>query len=259
MEVSEKKRDPRTAAELEKIFPGRMWVIARTAAEHGWDISVRPTRDGWGLYLTEDHHCVHLFWKPNVKVNSEQHPWDLYRSSLATRCPHPGRRVHIRDLPVFLAMHPDECADTHTRRPLGELYVRPECADHMVPAKRDPLNATVLASVDVVDVAEHARTIYGEEGARAVLPPDVPYLENDYRFEYTVNGGTTSFHRGATAEDIAAHLKRQQEWVAAKGWMPGDPFNDGQRLVPGYVVGRCGHRVAQSEWEAGFDVCERCA
>jgi hypothetical protein len=27
---------------------------------------------------------------------------------------------------------------------------------------------------------------------------------------------------------------------------------------PGYVVGECGHRVAASEWRAGFRVCERC-
>lgn len=27
---------------------------------------------------------------------------------------------------------------------------------------------------------------------------------------------------------------------------------------PGYVVGRCGHRVAGSEWRSGFRVCERC-
>jgi hypothetical protein len=37
-----------------------------------------------------------------------------------------------------------------------------------------------------------------------------------------------------------------------------DPGSDipGQ---PGYVVGVCGHRVAQSEWNAGFRDCERCA
>lgn len=28
--------------------------------------------------------------------------------------------------------------------------------------------------------------------------------------------------------------------------------------MPGYMAGRCGHRVAQSEWRAGFRVCERC-
>lgn len=27
---------------------------------------------------------------------------------------------------------------------------------------------------------------------------------------------------------------------------------------PGYRAGRCGHRVALTEWRAGFRVCERC-
>lgn len=27
---------------------------------------------------------------------------------------------------------------------------------------------------------------------------------------------------------------------------------------PGYVVGSCGHRLAASEWRAGFRTCERC-
>ena len=27
---------------------------------------------------------------------------------------------------------------------------------------------------------------------------------------------------------------------------------------PGYVVGKCGHRIATSEWRAGFRTCERC-
>lgn len=38
----------------------------------------------------------------------------------------------------------------------------------------------------------------------------------------------------------------------------GQPFNDGTGIVPGYVAGECGHRVAQSEWKAGFRRCERC-
>jgi hypothetical protein len=29
-------------------------------------------------------------------------------------------------------------------------------------------------------------------------------------------------------------------------------------VMPGYVAGWCGHRVAESEWRAGFRVCERC-
>jgi hypothetical protein len=28
--------------------------------------------------------------------------------------------------------------------------------------------------------------------------------------------------------------------------------------MPGFVVGECTHRVAKSEWRAGFRNCERC-
>lgn len=35
---------------------------------------------------------------------------------------------------------------------------------------------------------------------------------------------------------------------------PGSAIPD----MPGYVVGKCTHRVAASEWRAGFRVCERC-
>jgi hypothetical protein len=34
------------------------------------------------------------------------------------------------------------------------------------------------------------------------------------------------------------------------------PEENGGQL--GYVVGECGHRVAGSEWRAGFRNCERC-
>lgn len=189
------RRDPRTAAELEQLFPGRLWVLARKAAEHGWDVSVRPTATGWALYLMDEHHCIHLFWQPNVKANRGQYPWDLYRSSLATRCPNQSGRVHVRDLPEFLANHPDECEGTHTRRPLAELFIRPECADHLCPA----------------------------------VQPERP-------------------DEGSDAGDGVPH-----------SWKPGDPFNDGSGIVEGYVVGKCGHRVAQSEWAAGFEHCERCS
>jgi hypothetical protein len=35
---------------------------------------------------------------------------------------------------------------------------------------------------------------------------------------------------------------------------PGSAIPD----MPGYVVGECLHRVAASEWRAGFRQCERC-
>lgn len=37
----------------------------------------------------------------------------------------------------------------------------------------------------------------------------------------------------------------------------GQPFNPGTGVQEGYVAGVCGHRVAQSEWKAGFRHCER--
>lgn len=48
---------------------------------------------------------------------------------------------------------------------------------------------------------------------------------------------------------------------AARSWIennitlaPGSVIPD----QPGYVVGTCGHRLARSEWRAGFRACERC-
>lgn len=35
---------------------------------------------------------------------------------------------------------------------------------------------------------------------------------------------------------------------------PGSEIPD----MPDYVVGTCGHRLAASEWRAGFRTCERC-
>lgn len=262
MEAVRSKRDPRTAAELEQVFPGRMWVIARKAAEHGWDLAIHPTDDGWALYLTEDHHCIHIYWKPNHRSNRDQYPWDLVRNSLATRCPN-GGRAHMKDLNHYLANHPDECLPTHTRAPIVDLPM-PECSAHLPTpghnrGKRDPLDAPIIATVDVVDVAQQAIAVYGEEGARAVLPPDVEFRFNDYRFELPGRAGAvTSFQRGATADDIATHVAREIKQAEERGWTPGEPFNPGTGIVAGYVAGTCGHRVARSEWAAGLTSCERC-
>lgn len=42
---------------------------------------------------------------------------------------------------------------------------------------------------------------------------------------------------------------------------PGEPFQHPDlppEMLTGFVVGDCGHRVAGSEWRAGFRTCERC-
>lgn len=39
----------------------------------------------------------------------------------------------------------------------------------------------------------------------------------------------------------------------------GEQFNHPELgPMPGYIAGRCGHRVAGTEWLAGFRTCERC-
>lgn len=126
-----KPRDPRPREEIEQIFPTRMWVIARQAAEFGWDISIRTTDDGWVLYLTEDHHCVHITWKPNRRNTTGRYPWDLTRARMGTRCRN-GGDVHVKDLPQWLDEHPDECLIGNTRPPLAQLKGIEGCADHIL-------------------------------------------------------------------------------------------------------------------------------
>lgn len=46
---------------------------------------------------------------------------------------------------------------------------------------------------------------------------------------------------------------------AGGGLKPGDPIPPERTGgMKGFVVGECGHRVAGSEWRAGFRNCERC-
>ena len=61
----------------------------------------------------------------------------------------------------------------------------------------------------------------------------------------------------APADDVLIAWAR----VAAdpEALQPGDPIPPEQAGgMTGFVVGECGHRVAGSEWRAGFRNCERC-
>lgn len=63
------------------------------------------------------------------------------------------------------------------------------------------------AVIGVVDVAAHAREIFGD---KADLIAGRPMPETDWRFEATLpNGASVTFHRGATAEHVAAYLARE--------------------------------------------------
>lgn len=82
------------------------------------------------------------------------------------------------------------------------------------------------------------------EAVAARLRVELPAVVADYRQPLT------EFERRAGVVDP------QQP---AYEWPEGStPFDPGTGPMPGYVAGGCGHRVAVSEWRAGFRRCERC-
>jgi len=88
-------------------------------------------------------------------------------------------------------------------------------AHAILDADRHDLEAPALARVEIIDVAEHARQLYGgQEGAdRVAAPRTVP--EHDYRFQGTTPAGRqTCYHDEATAAHIMAALARDAEAVA---------------------------------------------
>lgn len=66
-----------------------------------------------------------------------------------------------------------------------------------------------------------------------------------------------------------ARMLTDKEWQQVTGWpvpagVDHPPLNPGDPIPPewtggmeGFVVGECGHRVAASEWRAGYRNCER--
>lgn len=59
--------------------------------------------------------------------------------------------------------------------------------------------------------------------------------------------------------DQAYHRFRRMRTAARRQLKPGDPIPPERTGgMTGFVVGECGHRVAGSEWAAGFRNCERC-
>lgn len=56
----------------------------------------------------------------------------------------------------------------------------------------------------------------------------------------------------ATWRSKAAYVAGLPDWHQAV------PFDPGTGVMAGYVAGFCGHRVAESEWQAGYRVCEAC-
>jgi TPP-dependent pyruvate/acetoin dehydrogenase alpha subunit len=74
----------------------------------------------------------------------------------------------------------------------------------------DVFRDKVLVTVTVIDLADSARQLYGEN-ADYIAGRKLP--EHDYRFSaQTPTGGEISFAEGTTAADIAAYWRRE-------GWL----------------------------------------
>lgn len=67
---------------------------------------------------------------------------------------------------------------------------------------------------------------------------------------------TPGGHRRYPADQFAAHLSTPGDTQPEQAVYPapGSAIPD----QPGFVVGECTHRLAASEWRAGFRTCERC-
>jgi hypothetical protein len=77
-------------------------------------------------------------------------------------------------------------------------------------------------------------------------------------------GDLCTSHSGTRVRRTNTHIARMRAWLDATSIgensdAPRYP-NPGSEIPgqPGYVVGTCRHRVAGSEWRAGFRTCERC-
>jgi hypothetical protein len=72
----------------------------------------------------------------------------------------------------------------------------------------EALGAVILAKVEIIDAAEHARELYGEH-ADNIAGRKLP--EHDYRFRMTTKtGARCTFHAGSTAGHIMEWLAREK-------------------------------------------------
>lgn len=70
------------------------------------------------------------------------------------------------------------------------------------------LEARTLADVRIIDAAAHARQILGEDAGEFIAGRPLP--EHDYRIEMILaSQARVTFHHGATADDVVAHLERE--------------------------------------------------
>ncbi len=103
-------------------------------------------------------------------------------------------------------------------------------------------------------------------GATDGLIANLAKSVEDVRNHQHPNGGEDFFclnqvaymgeRMGSVLQRLAA-AEAEREWLRNLAGDP-EPFDPGAGPMTGYVAGHCGHRVAESEWRAGYRNCERC-
>lgn len=129
-------------------------------------------------------------------------------------------------------------SDAHGGYAVGPVYL-----DTAVDELRDLIEdrGDICRGVVLLEPAGEFRTETRRRLARGVPAPVVAAVEQD--------------------EEISAEGDAFLDLLAQERAEDTDepiPFDPGTGPIPGYVAGRCGHRVAESEWRAGFRTCERC-
>lgn len=115
------------------------------------------------------------------------------------------------------------------------------------PAEAEPADQAAPASGNLVDVR----------------PGDVwrdVTLRVTWHAREDTHGGVELYEPNGPGR-VPAHMLSHNRggWLLlGRDWPAGaEPFDGGDGPIPGYVVGDCGHRVALSEYRAGFRVCEQ--
>jgi hypothetical protein len=89
--------------------PGRMWRIAKLAAEHGWDVKIVSDElpdEVFRLQLRDGAHTISLRWR--LREYQGEQRWSPFSSSGRAGCDG-GCRWKLNDLDQFLADPPTTC------------------------------------------------------------------------------------------------------------------------------------------------------
>jgi hypothetical protein len=107
--------------------------------------------------------------------------------------------------------------------------------------ERAELDSAVVRLARLVNSVRHVRYKHGDRNGRLLAA-----LTHLRAYQLDVCAQLLAVEGAQPLEDSGGQVGRAVPFVGPAG------------PVPGFVAGTCGHRVAESEWRAGFRLCERC-